>query len=287
MSNTEKVIINAAVTGCVLTRNDNPNLPVTPAEIAAEGRRLRDAGAAILHVHARKPDGTPASGAAAYVEVVELVRRACPDLICCVSLTGRFDQDIARRAEALCAKPEMASLSLGSMNFPGGPSVNSPEAIRELARLIYESGAVPEFEVFEAGFINYANYLIQRKELRPPYYFNLIFGSLGAAPLDLLGMGHMVALLPPGAIWAAGGIGRYQLDANLMALAAGGHVRVGLEDNPCMDRARKVPADNVRLVERIVRIARDIGREPASPDEARAIIGLPSRSGYKTTPGST
>ncbi len=112
--------------------------------------------------------------------------------------------------------------------------------------------------------------------LAPPYYFNLILGSLGASPLDLVGLGHMLSLLPEGAVWAVGGIGRFQLDANVMAMTVGGHVRVGLEDNAYYDRQRRRLADNVQLVDRVVSIARQLGREPASGEEARRIIGLPA-----------
>jgi uncharacterized protein (DUF849 family) len=160
------------------------------------------------------------------------------------------------------------------MNFMTQPSDNAPDTIRELAARIYAAGAVPELEVFDTGFINLANYLIRKEVLRPPHYFNILLGSLGTAPLDLLGLGHMVALLPPGAIWSVGGIGAYQLDANVMSLAAGGHVRVGLEDNIYGDRRRTQRVDNVELVARIARIARDMGREPATPDAARRLLGL-------------
>jgi uncharacterized protein (DUF849 family) len=129
--------------------------------------------------------------------------------------------------------------------------------------------------VFEAGFIHYSKYLIRKGMLRPPYYYNILLGSLGAAPLDLVGLGHMVSMLPEGATWSLAGIGQYQLDANVMAIAAGGHVRVGLEDNIHYDRARNDLANNPRLVARLVRIAREMGREPATPAEAREIIGLP------------
>lgn len=277
MSQPHKLIINAAITGMVPTRADTPHVPTTGDEIVACARRVRDAGAAILHLHARDASGAPVSGAAHYVELVSRVREACPDLILCTSLSGRRVQDVELRAAALEAKPDMASLTLGSMNFPREASVNAPDAVCELARRIYRVGAVPELEVFEAGFIHYAKHLIARGTLRPPYYFNLILGSLGAAPLDLTGLGHMVSMLPEGATWAVGGIGRYQLDANVLAIAAGGHVRVGLEDNLHFDRQRTDLADNHRLVQRIVRIAREMGREPATPDEAREIIGLPPR----------
>lgn len=270
----DKLIINAALTGCVLHKSDTPHLPITIREIVDCARRVQDAGASIVHLHAREDDGSPSCAVDIYCEMVDAVRRACGDLVVCVSLSGRFVSDIDKRAAALAAGPDMASLTLGSMNFAAQASVTSPDTIQSLAERIYAAGAIPEMEVFEAGFINYAEHLIRKEVLRPPYYFNIILGSLGAAPLDLVGLGHMVSLLPAGSVWAVGGLGRYQLDANVMSIAAGGHVRVGLEDCIHFDRRRTVLADNVQLVERIARIAREMGREPATPCETRQIIGL-------------
>lgn len=279
MTASPKLIINAATTGCVFTKADSKFLPVTVAEITECACRLREAGAAIVHLHARNTDESPSFDPDAYCQLVESVRNACRDIIICVSLSGRHVQDITRRTAALEARPDMASLTVGSMNFATETSLNSPDTIHELASRIYASGAIPELEIFEAGFANYANYLTRKGVLRPPHYFNIILGSLGSAPLDLVGLGHMVSLLPPRSTWAVGGLGRYQLDANVLALAAGGHVRVGLEDNLYYDREKSDLADNIRLVERIVRIARDMDREPATPAEARAIIGLPFAQG--------
>ena len=275
MSLGDRLIINAAITGGVFTKKDSPFLPVTLDEIADCVRRVRDAGAAIVHLHARGPDQAPAYDVEIYRELVDAVRCAAPDLIVCVTLTGRHEQDPAQRGAALGARPDMASLSLGSMNFVNQASVNPPEVIVHLAREIYAHNAIPELEIFDSGFINYANYLIRKNVLRPPYYFNLILGALGAAPLDLVGLGHMIGMLPPEATWAVGGLGRFQMQANVIALAAGGHVRIGLEDNLYFDRQRKELADNVRLIDRVVGLARTMGREPASPEEARRIIGLP------------
>lgn len=155
--------------------------------------------------------------------------------------------------------------------------MNSPDTICELASRIYSAGAVPEIEIFDTGFINYAKYLIRKKVLRPPYYMNLILGSLGTAPMDLIGLGHMISILPEKTVWAVGGIGRYQLNANVISIASGGHVRTGIEDNLYYDQKRSILADNAMLVERIVSIGRELGREPASPYETRQLIGLPQR----------
>ena len=279
---TDKLIINAAITGCVLYQKDNPNLPVRLHEIVDCARQVCNAGASIVHLHARNVDETPSFEADAYIELVERVREVCGDVLVCVSLSGRHEPRVERRAAALAARPDMASLTLGSLNFINGPSLNAPDTICELASRIYAIGALPELEVFEAGFIHYAEYLIKRGVLRPPYYFNIILGSLGSAPLDLVGLGHMVGLLPAGAIWSVGGLGRFQLDANVMSIAAGGHVRVGLEDNLYFDRAQCDLADNPRLVERVARIARSMGREPTTADEARQMIGIERK---KVVPG--
>lgn len=278
MSNADRLIVNAAITGMVPTKADSPHVPLSTEEVVACTRRVRDAGASIVHIHARDEHGKPTCDGGAYAELVEGIQEVCPDIITCVSCSGRKVSDVARRAACLQAGAEMASLTLGSQNFPNQAVQNPPEVICGLARRMRAAGVVPELEAFEPGFVNYARYLIHKEVLAPPYYFNLILGSLGTAPLDPVGLGYMVQLLPEDATWAVGGIGRYQLDANVMAIAAGGHVRVGLEDNLHYDRERAELADNARLVERIVRIGREMGREPASPAEARRIIGLPERS---------
>jgi 3-keto-5-aminohexanoate cleavage enzyme len=273
MNSSNKLIINAAITGTVLYKSSNPFLPTSIDEIVECAGRVREAGAAIVHLHARNLDQSPCYDPTVYCELVEKVRQAT-DLIVCVSLSGRFVQDIDRRAAPLASHPDLASLTLGSMNFIDQPSVNSPDTICELAARIYAVQATPELEIFDTGFINSANYLIRKEILRPPFYFNIILGSLGTAPLDLAGLGHMVSMLPAGATWSVGGVGSYQLDANLMAIAAGGHVRVGLEDNIYYDRQKKDLADNVRLIARVARIAREAAREPATPSEARQIMQL-------------
>jgi 3-keto-5-aminohexanoate cleavage enzyme len=274
MSTNDKLIINAAITGCVLTTRQAPALPVTIEQITETALRVRDAGASIVHLHARNADQSPCFDESVYCDLVDSVREACDDIVICVSLSGRHARDMNVRAAALASRPDMASLTLGSMNFATGPSVNSPETIKQLAERIYEAGAIPELEVFEAGFVHFAGYLARKELLRPPYYFNIILGSLGSAPLDLIGLGHMLTMLPEGAIWACGGLGQYQLPANVMAIAAGGHVRVGLEDNIHYDSSKRDPTDNEQLVARVARIAREVGREPASAAEAREIIGL-------------
>jgi uncharacterized protein (DUF849 family) len=171
----------------------------------------------------------------------------------------------------------MASLTLGSLNFPRQASVNEPDMIRRLAERMGERGIVPELEVFDLGMIDFAHTLIDRGTLRPPFYFNILLGSVGTLSATPLNLALCVQALPAGSTWAAAGIGRHQLAMNGLAVTSGGHVRTGLEDNLLLG-ADRTPATNEALVQRIVDLARAFGRSAATPAEARAIIGLPEES---------
>ena len=271
-----KLIVNAALTGMVLSKDQNPHVPETPEEIAADCARVRDAGASIVHLHARV-NGEPTHRADVYASIVQAVRERCPELIVCVSCSGRHVTSVDERAEVLSVQPDMASLTLGSLNFPGQASVTAPDTIAALASHMHEAGVMPELEAFEPGMVEVASYLVRKGVLRAPLYFNLLLGSRGTAGCSPANLAAMQAALPDGSVWALAGIGRFQYAAHLMAIASGGHVRVGLEDNGWFDAARTVPATNAGLVERVVRIAADAGREPATPDETRALLGLPRR----------
>lgn len=277
----DPLIINAALTGMVPTKEDNPSVPVTPTEIAEDAQCCVQAGASILHVHARDSEGRPTYRADAYAEIVAEVRERCPDAIVCVSTSGRVFKTFEERSEVLDLdgdlKPEMASLTLGSLNFPKQASVNEPSMIRGLAERMAERGIVPELEVFDLGMIDYARHLIEQEVLRPRFYFNLLLGSLGTLAASAFHLALLAEALPDGSTWAGAGIGRFQLSVNAMAIAAGGHVRVGLEDNLWLDTDKQRPATNVALVERLVTLARACEREVATPHEAREIIGLPVR----------
>lgn len=280
---TDRLIINLALTGMVAAKQDNPLLPETAQEIADDCARCHDLGVSIVHVHARS-NGMPDYRKTAFGAIVRRIRERCPDLVICVSCSGRTFPDLMRRSEVLDLsgeeQPDLASLTLGSLNFSRQPSINSPETIKALALRMQERGIKPELEAFEIGMVDTARRLISEGSLvsdRP--YFNLFLGSRGTLDCKPLNLGVMLAALPSGSIWSAAGIGRYQLPANLMAIAAGGHVRTGLEDCLYMDQEKTKPASNPRLVERIVAIARATGREPASPVETRNLLGLVKRSG--------
>jgi uncharacterized protein (DUF849 family) len=274
----EPLIVNLAHTGMVAAKADNPAVPESPEEIADDIVRCANAGATIAHVHARDPKGRPTHRKEVFREIVSGVRARAPEVIICVTTSGRIVRRVEQRAEALdldgAEKPDMASLTLGSMNFPRQASLNEPKVIQALADRMKERGIVAELEVFDMGMLDYAKYLIERKVLQEPFYFNFLLGSLGTLAATPLHLSLLAQAVPAGATWAAAGIGRFQLPANAMAVTMGGHVRVGLEDNLFMDAAKTEPATNVALVERIVGVARAIGRPIASPREARERIGL-------------
>lgn len=277
----KKLIINLAPTGMIPRKSDTPYVPITPDEIAADVEKSVKAGAAIAHLHAREDDGEPTYRKGLYAEIIGKVRERCPDVIVCVSCSGRNFKEFEKRSEVLHLKgdlkPDMASLTLGSMNFPKQASVNDPEMIRALAQEMTLHGIVPEMEVFELGMLEFSHYLIRKEILQPPFYANILLGSLGtlgATPYNLV---SMVQALPPNTTWAATGIGRYQFYVHTMAITMGGNVRVGVEDNIYYDDARERLATNPNLVERVVNVAKAAQREIATPAEARAMIGLPPR----------
>jgi len=275
----DALIINAALTGMVPRRADNPHIPLTESEIVADAVRVVNAGASILHLHVRYPDESPCSELAPNASLFRAVRAACPGVIISGSTSGRTVSELDKRAAVLGAAPDMASLTCGSMNFPTQASVNAPATIRGLAQRMRERGIMPELELFDLGMADYACYLVERGEVTLPGYANILLGSLGTASASAFNLATIVRALPPQVTWAAAGIGRFQLPMNSMAIAMGGHVRVGLEDNLWMDPETKAdPASNLRLIERVVAIARANGRDVATPAEARAMIGLPAAS---------
>jgi uncharacterized protein (DUF849 family) len=273
-----KLIINAALTGNIHTKEHNPNLPITPDEIAADAKKCFDAGARIFHIHARDSDGTCLWKKEAFAEIFSKVRKRVPEAILCATTSGRIYKEFDQRSDVLNLenelKPEFASLTLGSLNFPKSTSVNTPDTIMRLAFHMKEKSIRPELEVFETGMVNYAVYLHRKGYLEQPMFFNFILGNLGSMPARMTDICHLAGSIPSGSCWGAGAAGRFQLLTNAAAVLMGGHVRVGLEDNIYMDYNKSEQATNEALVQRVVRIAKEVGRPIASPAEARKILGL-------------
>lgn len=272
-----KLIIKLAPTGMIPMKKDTPFVPITPREIAIDTYKAYKLGASVVHVHAREENGNPTYKKQIFEDIFAEIRVRCPDIIICATTSGRIHPQVEHRSEVLATCPEMASLTLGSLNFPNYASVNPMETIKSLATSMKERNILPELEIFESGFINTAKYMADRGFLKWPMHFNLLLGSLGSIPGDLRDFVYLVESIPKGCTWSATGIGRFQTQINVAAILMGGHVRTGIEDSIYYDYPKKRLATNEDLVKRIVGIAGDLGREIATPEEARAILGLGNR----------
>jgi 3-keto-5-aminohexanoate cleavage enzyme len=279
---TEKVIITCALTGGIHGKEANPNLPEQPDEIVEQGVAAWRAGAAILHVHARNPDGSNTMSREIYGE---LHRRLCAETDAIVQLTtgGSPLLSVEERMNTVLLAPEMCSLNLGLLNFfIGGQQVffsNHRSDIVRFAEEMRARGVKPELEAYNEAMLEEAEHLVGLGLLDPPYVINCVLhtptqGGLRGTPRNLMGM---LDRMPTGALVNVSSMGRTQLPITTMALAMGLNVRVGMEDNVYYRRGELVE-NNARLVERTVRIARELEREPATPAEARAMLGLRGRA---------
>jgi 3-keto-5-aminohexanoate cleavage enzyme len=273
------VILSLTPTGMVPTKAMTPHVPIKVNEIIDDVAACVRIGITSVHLHARGEDGKPTHRAEVYGRLIEGIRKAVPGLVICVSLSGRTVQDFAKRAEPLglqgIQKPDMGSLTLSSLNFSGQASVNEPEVVKALAHDMLKRGIVPELEIFDLGMVNYAKYLIGKALLHPPYYANIFLGNIAGAQLDLAHAGLLVRDLPERTYWSFGGIGDAQLDANVLALASGGGVRIGLEDSIYSDRDRQRLSTNFEQVDRIHTIAGLMGRRVMRPAEFRSLMDMP------------
>jgi 3-keto-5-aminohexanoate cleavage enzyme len=269
-----KLIITLAPTGMIPTKKQTPNVPTTPEEIAEDTYEAYKLGVSVVHVHARDANGEPTYKKEVFEEIFQKIKSKCPDIIICATTSGRVHPQVEHRAEVLDLNPEIASLTLGSLNFPQHPSVNPMETILKLATIMKERNILPELEIFEPGFINTAKYLARKGYLTKPLHFCLLLGSLGSMPANIGDLTYLIQNLPAESNWSATGIGRFQTQINAAAILMGGHVRVGVEDSIYYNYPNQELATNKKLVERIVRLAKELERKIATPDEAREILGL-------------
>jgi uncharacterized protein (DUF849 family) len=275
----QKLIITVAVCGSAPTRSQNPHVPYSPEEIAAEALRSWRAGAAIVHVHVREPEtGAPAFDEALFGEVVDRIRSESDMLVNLTTsgfnLTG---SDVGRqRLMPLKLKPDLCSLDVGSLNLRGRVFINPAEWVELAAKEMREAGVKPELEVFDTGHIRQAKDLLKQELLQPPPYFQVCMGTqwgIEATPEALLDMKHR---LPDGCQWSVLAVGAAQLPLTTHGMLLGGHVRVGFEDNLYLSRGVKAES-NAQFVERTVNLARLLGREVATCSEARDMLGLKPR----------
>ncbi len=274
-----KFILNFSPTGMIPTKTITPHVPVSPEEIVEQVLEAGSLGANIIHLHARDPKtGEPTYKKEIYQKIIKGIRKYDKQIILGVSTSGRTYNKFEERSQCLDLegelKPDFGSLTLSSLNFNKQASVSTPMMIQDLAGKMMEKGIKPELEVFDLGMINYAKYLIHRKLIQPPYYINFILGNIACAQSDMLHLGLLIKELPGRTYWAAGGVGDYQFQTNVMALIAGGGVRVGLEDNIFFDRNRKKLATNKELLNRIIDVAKMLYCEPYKVSELRRKLGL-------------
>jgi uncharacterized protein (DUF849 family) len=269
----EPAAIVLAPTGMVPTREMTPHVPLQPAEIAADVARAMEVGITAVHLHARDTDDTPTWKRYIYADIISRVREVAPDLPIAVSTSGRAWSDLEKRADVLSltgdVKPDVASLTLSSMNFIDGPSVNAPETIRALARIMKERGITPELEVFDLGMLNFARVLRKEGLLVGLVPANLFFGNIAGMQPTLIELAAATSMVPDDVMWCGAGIGVYQGISQLLSVAAAGGVRVGLEDGIHLDRTRTQLATNVSLVERTHRMLELAGRRMMTPNEYR------------------
>jgi 3-keto-5-aminohexanoate cleavage enzyme len=268
----EKLIITVALTGNVPTKEMNPNVPVTPEEIGADVQRCFDAGASVFHVHARDSNQKPTLDIGIYKANVRRIKELTPEVIIQLSTGARAGREWEDRVGPIRLLPEMGSFTTGSNNLPGIVYENSPQFIDYLARVYQETGVKPEIEVFETGMINNALFLQKKGSIQLPLHFDFVLGAPGSMPGTVKNLQFLSETVPPGSTWCVAGIGKSEIMLSAAAITMGGHVRVGIEDNLLLPDG--TPASNPLLVEKIVRIAREIGREIATPDEARSILSL-------------
>jgi 3-keto-5-aminohexanoate cleavage enzyme len=268
-------IITVAITGSVPRKENNPAVPITIAEQVESTQAAFEAGATIAHVHVRNDDQTPTSDPERFAQLQDALRKHCPGMIIQFSTGGRSGKG-SERGGMLHLRPDMASLATGSCNFPVNIYENHPDLIRELARAMLQYGVKPEIEAFDLSMLYQAINLVEEGLIKPPLHVQFVFGIKHAMPAIRQVLDFEVAELKrlmPDATWTAAGIGRHQLEVNRWSLELGGHCRTGLEDNVRWDRQR-MAASNAELVARVAGLCAEYGRRPATPAEARAMLGL-------------
>lgn len=271
----DKLIITAAITGSRINRQQTPYIPITPEEITQSSIEAWEAGAAIVHIHMRDPKtglGTP--DVALFRQVVEKLREQT-DLILNLTTSGipGINLPTEQRLAPLQLKPELASLDAGSINLGGDVFINTPEFLETAAKQMKELDIKPELEIFDIGMIIHCLRMRDQGLLEEPLHIQFVLGTPHGSPATPKALIHMLDLIPKNSTWSIIGIGKNHLPMNMLGLILGGHVRVGLEDNIYYERG-VLAKSNAQLVERIVRITKEYGREIATPDEAREILGL-------------
>ena len=259
-----KKIINFTPTGTQTTR-DNSFAPLEENEIIDSVVEANELGITLVHLHARDENLNNTYKVKHFSKIIEGIRKYCPDLVLCVSMSGRNFPEVEKRTEVLQLMPDMASLTLSSLNFQTGASINQPDVILKLIEQMEIWGVIPELECFDTGMVNMANHLISKSILKPPFYFNVILGNLYNSQSDILSVANIKHQIPQNSITTLGGIGVQQLRSNIYGLIDFDGIRVGLEDNLMFRKGEK--ATNSQLIKRVHRIMTELDLEVMSPIE--------------------
>ena len=273
----EKLIITAAISGAEVTKEHNPAVPYTIEECVREASLAYEAGASIIHIHVRTDDGTPTQDKNRFKEVMDAIRVKCPDAIIQPSTGGAVGMTNDERLQPTELNPEMATLDCGTLNF-GGDEIfmNSENTIKYFGERMIEKGIKPELEVFDKSMIDMALRLHKKGYIKSPMHFDFVMGVNGGISGTLRDFVFLRNSIPSDATYTVAGVGRFEFPLAAAAIIDGGHVRVGLEDNLYISKGI-LTKSNGELVEKIVRLAKEFGREIATPAEARVILGLKKR----------
>jgi len=270
----EKLIITAAICGAEVLKEHNPAVPYTVEECVREAKSAYDAGASIIHLHVRYDDGTPTQDKARFKEVIDGIKAVIPDIIIQPSTGGAVGMSDDERLQPTELLPEMATLDCGTLNFGGDEIfVNTESTIKNFGKRMIELGIKPELEVFDKSMIEMALRLHKKGFINSPMHFDLVMGvngGIGGSLRDFVFMRHS---LPSDVTYTVAGVGRFEFPLAAAAIIDGGHVRVGFEDNVYLSKG-VLAKSNGELVEKVVRLAKEFGREVANPHEARQILGL-------------
>lgn len=270
----DKVIITAAICGAEVTKEKNPAVPYTITEIQAEAKRACEAGAAVVHLHVRWDDGTPTQDVGRFREAMDAIYEVCPEVILIPSTGGAMGMTAQERGAPIDLCPEMATLDCGTMNFGGDEIfINTESIIRAFGLRMLDSGVKPELECFDRGMVETVLRLADEGWLPAPLQFNFVLGVCGGMAGTTENLLHLVSAIPQGSTWCVSGVGRCQFDMAAQAVLLGGNIRVGLEDNIYLSKG-VLARSNGELVEKAVEIVRTLGREVATPAEARNILSL-------------
>lgn len=271
----DKRIITVATTGAWPTKKDNPNVPMTPQEIADDVLSCYKAGACICHLHMRDEQGAGTMSTARFEETVRLIKKTGIDIILNLTTSGALDAtDESRQAHLRSIRPEMASFDAGSMNWMHKTVfLNTPAFLEQLGKTMLEYGVKPEIEIFDTGMIYNTEYYTKIGVIKAPVHYQFVMGAAGGIKATIDNLLFLKNLIPEGSTWSAFGIGKSHVPVMLATLAMGGHLRVGMEDNVYF-AAKQLAESNAQLVTRAATLVKDSGMDVATPAEAREILGL-------------